>query len=257
MPSHPAVRLDHVDVFFDFIRDQPRSLKELFIRRVRGDLAVRKVKALQDVSLEVAQGEAYGVIGRNGAGKSTLLRVISGILRPTGGRVQVWGRPTPLLGVGAGFNPELTGRENVYLYSSILGRPQAQTERLYQAIVEFAELTDFIDSPVRTYSSGMVARLGFSVAMAERPEILLVDEVLAVGDEPFRAKCSARFEEFRSQGTTVVIVTHSLQELESICSRALWLHNGHVASQGEPGEVVEAFREFRRSRSRQTTIRGE
>ncbi len=255
MPSQLAVRLDHVDVIFDLIRDRPRSLKELFIRRVRRDLEVRKVKALEDVCLQINQGEVFGIIGRNGAGKSTLLRVVSGILRPTGGRVRVWGKPSPLLGVGAGFNSELTGRENVYLYSSLLGRTRADTERLYREIVDFAELTDFINSPLRTYSSGMVARLGFAVAMAERPEILLVDEVLAVGDEPFREKCSARFEEFRREGTTIIIVTHSMPVLESLCNRGMCLHNGKIISQGEPSEVVTAFRLFRRKLRHSTAIR--
>ena len=237
-----AILLEEVSVVYRRTLNPPTSMKEYFIRALRGGLSSATRRALDGVTLEVRRGEVFGVIGRNGAGKTTLLRVISRILRPTGGRVRVWGAVAPLMGVGAGFNDELTGRENAYIYSSILGRRRAETTRLMDEIVTFAELGDYFDSPLRTYSQGMVARLGFAVAMAVRPDLLLVDEVLGVGDEAFREKCAARFEEFRRGGTTVVLATHSLPSVESLCQRAVWLDMGRVRAQGETLGTVNAYR---------------
>jgi ABC-type polysaccharide/polyol phosphate transport system ATPase subunit len=242
----PALRLDGVSVHYQRVRGRPRSLKEFAIRLTRGELSTNFFKALDNVTFQVNKGEVFGVVGRNGAGKSTLLRVLAGILRPTEGRVRIWGTPIPLLGVGAGFNPELTGRENVYLYSSVLGRTYTETDSIFDDIVAFAELTDFIDTPIRMYSSGMVARLGFAVAMAKNPEILLVDEVLGVGDEQFREKCAVRFREIQESGTTIVIVTHHMQVINRMCTHAAWLHNGTLKIVGQPKEVVDEFRNFRK-----------
>lgn len=244
--QQPVLLVDGVSVYYQRVRGRPTSLKEYSIRLLRGELTATSFKALDNISFQVNKGDVFGVVGRNGAGKSTLLRVLSGILRPTEGRVRIWGTPTPLLGVGAGFNLELTGRENVYLYSSILGRKHEETQRLFEEIVTFAELADFIDTPIRMYSSGMVARLGFAVAMTKQPEILLVDEVLGVGDEQFREKCSVRFREIQESGTTIIIVTHNMQVVNRMCTHAAWLHNGELKIVGQPEEVVDEFRNFRK-----------
>lgn len=236
-----AVALENVLVHYRFVTDRPTSLKEFAIRLLRREIEPQSVRALDDVSLNVKRGEVFGVIGRNGGGKSTLLKLIAGIIRPTAGRVRVWGRVTSLLGVGAGFSHELTGRENVYLYSALLGRSQDRTQALFEQIVDFAELGNFIDAPLRTYSSGMVARLGFAVAMAETPEILLVDEVLAVGDEAFQKKCGARFGAIQKAGTTIIIVSHSMMSIIGLCERALWLSEGKIERIGDATEVVGAY----------------
>ena len=214
--------------------DRPTSLKEYAIRRIRRDIQSEYVSALAGVSMEIQAGEVFGVIGRNGAGKSTLLKVISKIVMPTRGRVRVWGQVVSLLGIGAGFHEELTGRENIYLYSAILGRTSSST----------SALVDFIHSPIRVYSTGMKARLGFAVAMADRPSILLVDEVLAVGDEQFQKKCQQRFNDFQSQGTTIVIVSHSMRAIETMCGRAVCLTDGRVGGLGKAEEVVRAYHDY-------------
>lgn len=237
-----AIRLESVGVYFEREADQPRSLKELVIRSVRGRGPRQFVRALEEASVEIRQGEVFGVIGRNGAGKTTLLRVISRIQRPSQGRVRVWGRVTPLLGVGAGFNEELNAQENVFLFSSHLGRTRRRTQELLPAILDFADLGRFVEAPIRTYSSGMVARLGFAAAMIDDPEILLVDEVLAVGDESFKAKCMARFEAIRKAGATVVLVSHSLDQVRRICRRACWLKGGRVMAVGPAEEIVAEYR---------------
>ncbi|MFC1706175.1 ABC transporter ATP-binding protein [Planctomycetota bacterium] len=252
-----AIRLDDVAVHYRSRLNRATSLKEHVIRTLKRDLVTEQVKALDGVSLTIEPGEIFGVVGRNGAGKSTLLKVISGIVRPTRGRVRVWGAITPLLGVGAGFHPELTGRENVYLYSAILGRRQGETRALLSQIVDFAELADFLDAPVRVYSKGMVARLGFAVAMAKRPDMLLLDEVLSVGDAQFREKCEARFEEHRASGTTVVLASHSAVTVRDLCTKGIWLHNGRVEASGEAGETLEAYRLFQAQRRRFAGIRSD
>jgi ABC-type polysaccharide/polyol phosphate transport system ATPase subunit len=229
--------------------NRPTSLKEYVARRVRGRIPNEMFQAIEDVSLDVREGEVFGVVGRNGAGKSTLLRAVAGIIRPTGGRLRVWGRVTALLGVGAGFHPELTGRENVYLYSSLLGMTRGDTSVMFDDILEFSELKDFIDSPLRVYSTGMIARLGFAVAMARPPEIMLVDEVLGVGDEMFREKCRIRFNAFVAGGATILLVSHNLEEVGNLCVRAVWLHRGRVAEIGDAGPVVGAYRLFQQEKS--------
>lgn len=239
----PAVILDGVTVRYRREANPASSLKEFFIRSVLRDIDVEYIYALNEVSLDIKQGEVYGIIGRNGAGKTTLIKLMSGILRPIQGRAMVWGRIASMIGVGSGFHKELTGRENIYLYSSILGRNRARTNELYESIVDFSELEDFIDAPIRTYSSGMVARLGFSVAMAERPDVLLVDEVLGVGDTQFVQKCRARFDLFRKAGTTIVIVSHSLRQVEEMCEKAVWLDRGIIMEAGMSGEVVRKYRD--------------
>ncbi|MGC8915624.1 MAG: ABC transporter ATP-binding protein [Thermoanaerobaculum sp.] len=197
--------------------------------------------ALRGVSLEVFEGEVVGVVGRNGAGKTTLMKLIARVIRPTRGRVQVRGLVAPLLGLGAGFHDELTGRENVYLASALLGFSREDVRRRLDRIVAFAELEEFIDRPLRTYSSGMRARLGFAVATDVAPDILILDEVLAVGDAPFQEKCRKRLAQFRQNGTTALVVSHQPQTIAALCSRAILLEEGEVVANGPPKDVLAAY----------------
>jgi ABC-2 type transport system ATP-binding protein len=239
-----AITVQGVGKRFRLHRDRPSSLKERIVRlRSKSE----ELWALRDVSLDAAQGSTLGLIGPNGSGKTTLLKIIAGILRPTEGRVTTRGRIAPLLALGAGFHQELTGRENVYLNASILGLSRRETDRLFGDIVGFAELENFIDNQVKFYSSGMYVRLGFAVAVHVDPAILLVDEVLAVGDIAFQAKCLERVESFQREGRTIVFVTHVPDLVVRVCDRAVLLDHGRIASVGGPREVV---RDFRRLMSR-------
>ena len=199
--------------------------------------------ALKDVSFEVQQGEVLGIIGKNGAGKSTLLKILSRITEPTTGSVVIDGRVSSLLEVGTGFHPELTGRENVFLNGTLLGHSRREIEDHLEEITEFAELGAFIDAPLRTYSSGMVARLGFAVATTWKPEILILDEVLSVGDEAFQLKCQKRMEGFRTDQVTSLLVTHNMQTVETLCTRVAWLDHGIIKAVGEPDEIIKAYRQ--------------
>ena len=242
-----AVIVDGVSKRFQLTLDRPLSLKEAWtglrpgsgqpFRRVRSE----PFWALRDVSLEVPQGSLYGLVGRNGSGKSTLLRVMAGIYRPTEGRVQVKGRTSALLELGAGFHPALSGRENIYLNASVLGVPKSQIDDRVDQIVEFAGLEEFIDSPVKIYSSGMYVRLGFAVAVHVDPEVLIVDEVVAVGDEEFQLRCFSHLEALRAQGVTIVLVSHDLGMLRANCDQMAWLNRGLVAAVGEPQDVINAY----------------
>lgn len=225
-----------------YAKDRPNTLQEVLVRGVRKLSVQEEFWALQDVSLEVAAGEMVGVIGRNGAGKSSLLRLAGGIGQPDRGRIVVDGRLGALIDLGAGFHPELTGRENVYMNGVISGLTRRQVSAILDEIVAFAELEEFIDSPVRTYSSGMQLRLAFAVAVHVQPEVLLVDEVLAVGDLGFQRKCLDRIEELRSQGAAILFVTHDLVQVQQICNRVIWLNKGRVAAWGPAEEVVSAYR---------------
>src|SRR5438552_4593593 len=200
-----------------------------------------KFPALQDVSFMVPAGKTYGIIGRNGSGKSTALKLVAGITRPTSGTVSVTGRISALIELGAGFHPEISGRENVFINGIMLGLAKREVARRFDEIVEFAELQQFIDAPVKTYSSGMYMRLGFAVAIHVDPDVLLVDEVLAVGDEGFTHKCLDKFGEFRRRGQTILLVTHSLSLVERFCDEALWLDSGRPTSTGDPKRVVDAL----------------
>ena len=242
----PVIILDNVSVRYSAPEEIIGSFKEYAIQVLRKKVRYREFLALNNVNLEVYEGEILGIVGQNGAGKSTLLKVISRVLIPTEGRVRIRGLVSPLLELGAGFHPELTGRENVYLNGTLLGHTRREVDANLAEIIEFAELGAFIDSPLRTYSSGMVARLGFSVATAWKPEILIVDEVLSVGDEAFRAKCKARMKNYRDQGTTILLVTHDSSTVESLCSRAIWMNNGKVRIVGTPLEVIDRYKLFQR-----------
>ena len=232
-PDQIAVRLEEIVVRYPYEKNRATSLKEYFIRKLKGDIRTSYLTALDSITADIRTGESFGIVGRNGAGKSTLLKVISRIIHPTSGRLRVWGKIASLLGVGAGFHPELSGSENIFLYSALLGRSQSYTEDHLDEIVSFAELENFIESPIRTYSTGMIARLGFAVAMVNRPDILLVDEVLGVGDELFQVKCREKFQSFQEKGTTLIIISHGLGQIEQICQRAMWLHQGVAMSLGD------------------------
>lgn len=253
--TRPAViQLENVGVRYRAPQERFGSFKEYAIRLIQGRIQHQQFKALHDISLEVRQGEVFGVIGRNGAGKSTLLKVISRVLKPTQGRVVVRGRSAPLLELGAGFHPELSGRENIFLNGTLLGYSHAQVEEQFDDILAFAELEDFVDAPLRTYSTGMVVRLGFAVATAIQPDLLIVDEVLSVGDERFQQKCAARMSEFRQSGTTILLVTHDARLVISMCDRALWLDHGTMGAIGAAEEVVEAYHQsFAEPASRRDT----
>jgi ABC-type polysaccharide/polyol phosphate transport system ATPase subunit len=200
------------------------------------------ITALDDVSFAVRRGEAFGVVGGNGSGKSTLLKVVARILKPTAGRLEVEGRVSALIELGAGFHPEISGRENIFINGAVLGLSRAEIQRRYEAIVEFSGLEDFIAEPVKNYSSGMYVRLGFAVAVHTDPDVLLVDEVLAVGDEAFAHRCLRRIEEMLAQGKTILLVSHALDLVETLCDRVLWLDQGRVGLIGEPRRVIDAYR---------------
>jgi lipopolysaccharide transport system ATP-binding protein len=239
-----AIELTNVSkIYRRYSGHQFSTLKSALLQRsVLRDLRPSDTfPALRDVSLTVPKGSTYGVIGRNGSGKSTALKVVAGITKPTSGTVRVDGRISALIELGAGFHPEISGRENVYINGIMLGLTRREVERRFDEIVEFAELQDFIDAPVKTYSSGMYMRLGFAVAIHVDPDVLLVDEVLAVGDEGFTHKCLDKFAEFRRRGKTILLVTHSLAVVERFCDQALWLDQGHPGGQGDPRRVIDAY----------------
>jgi lipopolysaccharide transport system ATP-binding protein len=232
--------VDHLSKEFRLQQDRAHSIKELITRRGR-DRSKDHFWALRDVSFEIPEGSMFALVGHNGSGKSTLLRCVAGIYRPDGGSVTVDGRISTLLELGAGFHPDLSGRENVYLNATILGMTKKQIDREFDAIVHFAGVEQFIDSPVKVYSSGMYVRLGFSVAVHVQPEILIIDEVIAVGDEAFQRKCFDHLYGLRKQGTTIVVVTHGLGIVETMCDGAAWLDHGVLQMVGAAGEVANAY----------------
>ena len=237
----PVIHLEEVAVSFRIPQERIPSLKEYAIRRIKRNLTYHDFWALGEVNLKIHRGEVLGIIGANGAGKSTLLKVISRVLRPTRGRVRVQGRVAPLLELGAGFDHELTGLENIYLNGMILGHSRKALAERLDWIVEFAGLKEFINAPLRTYSSGMLARLGFAVATAFQPEILIVDEILSVGDADFQRKSSDRIKGFQALGTTIILVSHSLDVIQTMCTRAIWLDHGRVAAEGSAELVVRKY----------------
>jgi homopolymeric O-antigen transport system ATP-binding protein len=236
-----VIDLRDVSVHFRLPRERIYTFKEFAIQWLRGRVQYEDLCALSRVTLTVRRGESLAVVGRNGAGKTTLMKVIARVLRPTEGSVDVGGTVAPLLELGAGFDPELSGRENVFLNGAILGRSRKDMQRRFQEIVDFSELGHFIDAPLRTYSTGMVARLGFAVATDVDPDVLLVDEVLSVGDIEFQQKCMRRITEFLRRGATLVLVTHAPEQALELCQRVVWLEAGRVVMDGPAGEVVEAF----------------
>lgn len=243
MGPDTIVSLEKVAVRYRVPTERINTFKEYIIRRFQGKVSHATFWALKDVSFTINRGDVFGIIGHNGAGKSTLLKLVARVLRPTEGRVWVKGRVAPLLELGAGFHPELTGRENIYLNGAMLGYSRKDMDFKFHRIVEFSELGDFIDAPIRTYSSGMWARLGFAVATDEQPEVLIIDEILSVGDEAFQRKCSDRINRFRSNGTSILMVSHNMAQISEMCQKAAWLHHGHLMVCGETDEVIKAYRQ--------------
>lgn len=231
----------HISMGYKMDMNRVTSLKEWVVTWLRKEHNYQTFWALNDVSLEVNRGEVIGIIGRNGSGKSTLLKIISGLFRPTKGSVSVRGKIVPMLELGSGFDPELTGRENVFLNGAILGYSETFLKARFNEILEFSELGDFIDMPLKTYSSGMMMRLAFSVATMVQPEVLIVDEILAVGDEAFQRKSRTKMMELMGGGTTVLYVSHSLEQVRELCNRVIWLDRGSIVMQGETNEVCDAY----------------
>jgi ABC-type polysaccharide/polyol phosphate transport system ATPase subunit len=237
--GQPVVVVDHVSKKYRLYRERNASIKVALMRGGRAKVDV--FWALEDVSFQVEQGSTVGLIGENGSGKSTMLKCLAKILRPDKGFVQVTGKMSALLELGAGFHPELSGRENVFLNGAILGLKQKELQARFDDIVDFAGIGQFIDEPVKNYSSGMYVRLGFSVAINVQPDILLVDEVLAVGDEAFQRKCLERFTDLKRDGKTVIIVSHAMGSVVTMCDHVIWFKKGHKMADGKPREVVEAY----------------
>jgi ABC-type polysaccharide/polyol phosphate transport system ATPase subunit len=231
------------DVSKRFVIRKDKSLKERIVNLRRSNAHREDFWALRDIHFDIPSGSSIGLLGANGSGKSTLLKVLGGIIAPSSGVVERRGRIAALLELGAGFHPDLTGRENVYLNASILGLSTKQTDGYFDSIVEFSEIGEFIDTQVKFYSSGMYVRLAFAIAVHVDPDILLVDEVLAVGDEPFQAKCMAKIREFQQEGRTIVFVSHSAQQVEEICDRAIVLEHGHIRYDGDVPDGIIALRQ--------------
>ena len=243
---HNAVEVNNVSMRFNMSKDKVDSIKEYMIRLAKRQLFFEEFWALREVSFTVEKGDVFGIVGLNGSGKSTLLKAISGILKPTEGRVRTEGVISPMIELGAGFDTDLTARENVFLNGSVLGFSRAQMKEKFDEIIEFAELQDFVDVAVKNFSSGMVARLAFSIATVIKPDILIVDEILSVGDFLFQQKCERRIQELMSGGTTVLIVSHSIEQIERLCRRVVWLEHGRVRMLGGTEEVCEAYKRVTR-----------
>ena len=246
LPRDKSLVIDVDNVTMDFYtRDEKiDNLKEFIIKLFKGKADRKTVRVLDGVSFQVEKGESIGLIGHNGAGKSTLLKLVAEIIKPTKGKVKVNGTVAPLLNLGAGFDFESTGKENIYLNGAILGYSRKEMAKKYERIVEFSELQDYMHIPLKNYSSGMVARLGFAIAIDVEPDILLVDEILSVGDESFRKKCAEKVQELRQKGVTFVIVSHSMQQIKQLCQKAIWIENSKVMAYGEVNEVCDKYQKY-------------
>ena len=237
-----AVEVENVSMRFNLARERVDNLKEWFVRKLRGNhTAVDEFWGLRDISLTIPKGDSFALIGSNGSGKSTLLKIISGILTPTTGRVEINGSIAPLIELGAGFDMELTGRENIFLNGAVLGHSKKMMLEKYDEIMDFSELKEFEDVPVKNYSSGMLARLGFSIATIVKPDILIVDEILAVGDQAFQNKCHKRMEDMMSGGTTVILVSHSEADVKRICKHAAWINKSRLMFVGDSEKALKKY----------------
>jgi ABC-2 type transport system ATP-binding protein len=236
------IEVNNVSMRFKMTKERIFSLKEYFIKFVKGELVFEEFRALTDVSFSVKKGEILGIIGYNGAGKSTMLKVISGIMNPTSGYIKVEGVISPLIELGSGFDMELTARENIFLNGYILGYSKKFIKEHFDKIVEFSELEEFLDVPVKNFSSGMIARLGFAIATIVQPEILIVDEILSVGDFKFQEKSENKIKEMLASGTTVILVSHAINQIEDICTKVLWLEHGRVRGYGNTKEICEEYK---------------
>ena len=238
------VEVRDVTMNFNLASEKVDNIKEYFIRKIKGQLQIQKFVALDHITLDIYKGDVFGIVGLNGAGKSTLLKVVSGILCPSEGSVTIHGSIAPLIELGAGFDMDLTDRENVFLNGTVLGHNPDFLRSKYDEIIDFAELQGFQDVPIKNFSSGMLARLAFSIATMVTPDILIVDEILSVGDFLFQAKCEDRINQMLRSGTTVIMVSHSLQQIQRMCNRVVWLDHGHLKMIGDMAEVCDAYKHF-------------
>lgn len=242
MEKDVIIDVEHVSIKFNLSSEKFDSFKEYVIKSIKKQVSYDEFWALKDVSFQVKRGDSVGLIGLNGSGKSTMLKTIAGVLKPTKGSVTVRGTIAPLIELGAGFDMDLTARENVFLNGALLGYNRAQMEAQYEDIVKFSELRDFMDVPVKNFSSGMVSRLAFAIATIGIPDILIVDEVLSVGDFRFQQKCEERIQNMRNKGTTILFVSHSLEQVEKICNKIVWLSKGNMKMFGEAQQICEEYR---------------
>ncbi len=238
------IEVNNVSRCFNLARERVDSLKEYIVRKLKGNLHFDEFWALNDVSFKVKRGESIGLMGLNGSGKSTMLKIIAGVLKPTSGSVNVMGSVAPLIELGAGFDSDLTARENIFLNGALLGHSREVMSGFYDEIVNFAELHDFMDVPVKNFSSGMTSRLAFSIATIGNPDILIVDEVLAVGDSKFQQKCIDRIQDMMSRGTTVLFVSHSIDQVKLVCNKVVWLEHGKLKAYGDTMEICEQYEEL-------------
>lgn len=241
MENNAIITVEHVSMKFNLASEKFDNIKEYIIKTLKRQVAYNEFWALQDVSFYVGRGESIGLIGLNGSGKSTMLKTIAGVLKPTKGHVTVKGTIAPLIELGAGFDMDLSAHENIFLNGAILGYDRKQMEEFYEDIVEFSELRDFMNVPVKNFSSGMVSRLAFAIATIGSPDILIVDEVLSVGDFRFQQKCHERIQNMRDRGTTILFVSHSISEVQKVCDKVVWLEKGHIKMQGEAAEICQIY----------------
>lgn len=244
----PIIKVDDVSMCFNLSTEKHESLKEYFLALVKGRLHYDEFYALKNVSLEIMPGDFYGLVGLNGSGKSTLLKTIAGVYKPTKGKVTVRGTIAPLIELGAGFDLDLTARENIYLNGTILGYSPKYIDEKFDEIVEFSELQNFLDVPLKNYSSGMVARIAFAIATMTKPDILIADEILSVGDFLFQQKCEKRMQELMSGGTTVLFVSHSIEQVERMCNKVAWLSHGDLKMNGDVATVCAAYKQAQREK---------
>lgn len=237
-----AIEVKNVSMRFNMSKEKVDSIKEYVIKMAKHQLRFEEFFALKDISVNIERGDVFGIVGLNGSGKSTLLKVISGILKPTTGTVKTYGSISPLIELGAGFDMDLTAGENIFLNGSVLGFSKLEMQEKYDTVIDFAELKDFENVAVKNFSSGMIARLGFSIATITKPDILIVDEILSVGDFLFQQKCEKRIKELMDGGTTVLMVSHSIDQIERLCKHVLWLEHGHMKMLGNMQEVCNAYK---------------
>ena len=236
------IEVEHVSMHFNLMEERIDSLKEYVLKLIKGKLMYNEFIALNDVTFNIQKNDLFGIVGLNGAGKSTLLKILAGVLKPTSGNVRVNGTVAPLIEVGAGFDPELTARENIFLNGAILGYDREFLQKHFDSIVDFAELHEFINVPIKNFSSGMYARLGFSIATSVSPDILIVDEVLSVGDFKFQEKCEKRISEMIDNGVTIILVSHDMSMIERLCTKVLWLDHGKIKTIGDKDIVCEQYK---------------
>ena len=241
MDNDIIVKVDNLGICFNLAKERVDSLKEYFLKFTKGSLHFEEFWALKNVSIEIKRGDVYGLVGINGSGKSTLLKTIAGVFKPTEGKVTVNGTIAPLIELGAGFDMDLTARENIYLNGAVLGFSKKFMDDHFQDIVDFSELHDFLDVPLKNYSSGMVARIAFAIATVTDPDILIADEVLSVGDYAFQEKCEKRMAQLLANGTTVIFVSHSTEQVKRLCNKATWLEHGKIIMTGDAETVCDAY----------------